>query len=52
MKEIDKEGFFTGFTEDQYIPSIGEQGIEYTKLDKDLLNEAIFKGYMSSERSD
>lgn len=41
--------YFEGFTEDLYIPSIGENGIEYTWVDKNLMNEAVLKGYMSSE---
>lgn len=38
---------FTPFTEDVNIPSIGKNGVKYTKIDKDLWNEAILSGWMS-----
>lgn len=36
------------FETDMYIPSIGENGVEYTKVDKQLANEAANLGYLSS----
>ena len=36
------------FKTDIYIPSIGEKGVEYTKVDKDFANEAANLGYLSS----
>jgi len=50
---MEEKQYFTGFTTDVYIPSIktnekGEQEVNYTWADKDGMNEAIFKGYMSS----
>lgn len=44
--------YFKPFTEDLYIPSVGENGMEYTWVDKDLMNEAVFRGYMSSPSQD
>jgi len=41
------EEYFKGFEEDLYIPSLTEEGIKYTKVDKELANEAVFKGYLS-----
>jgi hypothetical protein len=38
---------FEPFTEDVFIPSIGEDGIKYTRVDKDLFNEAVLSGWMS-----
>lgn len=41
--------YFEPFTEDVYIPSIGENmEVKYTKVDKDLFNAAVMSGYMSA----
>lgn len=39
--------YYTPFTEDVFIPSVGENEIHYTKIDKDLWNEAVLSSWMS-----
>lgn len=48
----DKQEYFEGFKTDMYIPSIKDGEITYTWVGKEGLNEAIFKGYMSSPSAD
>lgn len=44
---------FEPFTEDVFIPSIGEDfKINYTKVDKDLWNEAVLSYWMSGPDAD
>lgn len=38
---------FVPFEEDVFIPSIGINGLTYTKVDKELWNEAVLSGWMS-----
>jgi hypothetical protein len=45
--------YFEPFTVDQFIPSIGidengEAVAKYTRVDKDLFNEAVLSGIMST----
>jgi hypothetical protein len=42
---------FEDFTEDLYIPSIGENGVNYTWISKEGMNEAVRSGWMSSPPS-
>lgn len=45
--------YFEPFTEDVYIPSIGEAGeAHYTKIDKELFNQAVMSGWMSGPSDD
>ena len=46
---MSEQKYFEPIDTDICIPSINENGIAYTKVSKELFNEAVLKGFMSNK---